>query len=239
MCLGLLAATALPMAPVGDWSSSSSSSSSSGSSSSSSSSGSSADWEEFMARCAWNSTATQFGFASIIGAAEPYSRKQIAYKVGPERFSFARLQRDYGTGDASCKATWRFHLRDLRRLHAAMHFPDVIETGHEQVPGEEAFLIMLRRLAYPATWATLAWPAGRSPYALSRCTRAGGGWGGLLSGRHTAAPPTATTQTEVPSSRLPSRYRLATLYPQAHVEPPPPFLTQDIQCYNPIHVRRV
>ena len=28
-----------------------------------------------------------------------------------------------------------------------MHFPDEIDTGHEMVPGEEAFLIMLKRPA--------------------------------------------------------------------------------------------
>ena len=100
-----------------------------------------------MADCSWNSTVSQFGFAAMMGAAEPYSRRRIAYKVGPERYSFARLEREYGTADASCKAAFRFHLRDLRRLHAAMHFPDVIDTGHETVPGEEAFLIMLKRPA--------------------------------------------------------------------------------------------
>ena len=193
-----------------------------------------------MADCSWNSTVSQFGFAAMMGAAEPYSRRRIAYKVGPERYSFARLEREYGTADASCKAAFRFHLRDLRRLHAAMHFPDVIDTGHETVPGEEAFLIMLKRpaacqksrlvapqlsscaspvctwrlraaqhsqtcgprrwspgrlavstsdrgnklsgsgpghssldslppgLAYPATFANLAWPCGRSPCALCR-----------------------------------------------------------------------
>ena len=103
-----------------------------------------------MGQWAWNATVTQWGFACMIGAAEPYSRKQVAYKVGPERYSFERLQREYGsTGDASCKATFRFHLRDLRRLHAAMHFPDMIDTGEEHVPGEEAFLIMLTTAADP------------------------------------------------------------------------------------------
>ena len=92
----------------------------------------------------------------------------MVYKVGPERYSFDRLEREYGSGDASCKAAFRFHLRDLRALYAAMHFPDRIDTGEEKVPSEEAFLILLKRLAYPTTLATLAWPAGRSPYALSR-----------------------------------------------------------------------
>ena len=138
------------------------------SSSSSSSGGSSADWDEFNAENAWRATVTQYGFANMIGAAEPFSRKKVAYAVGPERYSFDRLEREYGSGDASCKAAFRFNLRDLRVLFAAMHFPDEIDTGEETVPSEEAFLILLKRLAYPATLATLAWPAGRSPYALSR-----------------------------------------------------------------------
>ncbi len=162
--LALLSATALPVPTAVDWSSSSSSSSSD-----SSSSGSSAEWDAFFAATTWNSTITQFGFGHLMDAALPYSRRRIAYKVGPERFSFERLQREYGAGDASCKAAFRFHLRDLRRLFKAMHFPEQIDTGHERVPSEEAFLIVLKRLAYPATLATLAWPAGRSPYALSRC----------------------------------------------------------------------
>ena len=75
--------------------------------------------------------------------------------MGAERYSFDRLEREYGVGDASCKATFRFHLRDLRRLHAAMHFPDEIHTGHETVRGEEAFLIMLSFLLYHTRSATV------------------------------------------------------------------------------------
>ena len=146
IALALLSAAALTTSP-GVVGSDSSSSGSSRSSSGSSSSGSSADWDDFMGASCWNSTVSQFGYLSMIGAAEPYSRKSITYKVGPERYSFDRLEREYGVGDASCKATFRFHLRDLRRLHAAMHFPDEIDTGHETVRGEEAFLIMLKRHA--------------------------------------------------------------------------------------------
>ena len=165
--LALLSGAALTTVPTPAWSESSGSRS--GESSSSSSSGaSSADWDEFNAEHAWRFTVTQYGFANMIGAAEPFSRKKVTYKVGPERYSFDRLERDYGSGDASCKAAFRFHLRDLRALYAAMHFPDLIDTGEEKVPSEEAFLILLKRLAYPTTLATLAWPAGRSPYALSR-----------------------------------------------------------------------
>ena len=71
----------------------------------------------------------------MIGAAEPYSRRKIVYKVGPERYSFERLQREYGRhdkfGDASCKAAFPFDLKDLVRLHAALRFPDEIDTGRQ------------------------------------------------------------------------------------------------------------
>jgi hypothetical protein len=127
-----------------------SSGSKSGESSSSSSSGrSSAEWDEFNAEDAWRPTVTQCGFTNMIGAAEPLSRKKVAYKVGPERYSSDGRERDYGSVDASCKAAFRFNLRDLRMLFAAMHFPDEIDTGEETVPSEEAFLILLKRLAYP------------------------------------------------------------------------------------------
>ena len=43
-----------------------------------------------------------------------------------------------------------------RRLHAALKFPDVMHTHNATVTGEEAFLYMLRRLAYPSTQAMLA-----------------------------------------------------------------------------------
>ena len=49
------------------------------------------------------------------------------------------------------------------RLYEALRFPKKIDTGHETVSSEEAFLFMLRRLAYPATLATLAW---RLPVAV-------------------------------------------------------------------------
>ena len=87
-----------------------------------------------MAYNHWQATVTQWGFACVLGAARPYSRRRIVYKVGPERYSFDRLQRDHGEGDASCKAAFRFHLHDLRRLFAALHFPDEIDTGEETVP---------------------------------------------------------------------------------------------------------
>ena len=160
VALALLSAQALPVHTAFDWSDRSSSSSSS--------SDSSAEWDAFFTNNTWNNTVSQFGFGYLMDAAIPFSRKRVSYKVGPERYSFERLEREYGSGDASCKAAFRFHLRDLRRVFKAMHFPPEIDTGHEHVPSEEAFLIMLRRLAYPATLATLAWPAGRSPYALSR-----------------------------------------------------------------------
>ena len=133
--LALLSSLALPTTAPPAWGDSSSSSGSSSSSSSSSGS-SSASWDEFMSQCQWNAAATQWGYACLIAAAEPYSREQVAYKVGPERYSFARLERDYGSrGDASCKSAFRFKLQDLRRLHAAMNFQDdKIDTGTRSSP---------------------------------------------------------------------------------------------------------
>ena len=216
--LALLACHALPVTPPCDWSDSSSSSSSS-SGGFSSGSDSSGDWDHFFSANNWNATVSQFGFATLIGAAEPYSREQVVYKVGPEKYSFDRLERDYGSGgDASCKAAFRFHLGDLRALFKAMHFPDEIDTGHEHVDSEEAFLIMLRRLAYPMTLATLAWPAGRSPYALSRCLP--------------PRPPPHCCTIAVPEQ------------PARPAQPPPRRLTdpclaaprQNLQRHNPAHL---
>ena len=123
-----------------------------------------------MNQCLWNATATQWGFACLIGAAEPYSREQVAYKVGPERYSFARLQREYGSsGDASCKSAFRFRLKDLRRLYAAMNFPDEIDTGHELVIigyGASGWCGMCRSQLANATFRD--WFRGEVQYAASK-----------------------------------------------------------------------
>ena len=68
----------------------------------------------------------------MLGAVKPYSRRRIVYKVGPLRYSFQRLQREYGRADqfddASCKAVFRFNFKDLVRLYEALRFPEKIDT---------------------------------------------------------------------------------------------------------------
>ena len=164
--LALLSSQALSERPGADWDSSSSS----GGSGSSGSSRSSNEWEEMMGRARWNSTVATGSFAVLLQGGAYRHRSRITYKIGPERYSFARLQRDFGRSDcdASCKAMFRFTLPDLRRLHCALRLPAKINTGHGLVDSEEALLIMLRRLSYPATYATLAWPTGRHPAQISR-----------------------------------------------------------------------
>ena len=65
--------------------------------------------------------------AMVVSAAEPFFRAKVTYSVGPERYSFARLERQYGTS-TSCKATFRFDLPGLKRVFDALKFPDVIVT---------------------------------------------------------------------------------------------------------------
>ena len=94
--------------------------------------------------------------AMIISAAESFVRAKVTYSVGPERYSFERLERQYGSS-ATCKATFRFDLPGLKRVFAAFRFPDVIVTRSRfSATGEEVFLYMLKRLSYPATLSTLA-----------------------------------------------------------------------------------
>lgn len=105
--------------------------------------------------------------AIVVSAAEPFFRAKVTYSVGPERYSFQRLQRQYGNS-TTCKATFRFDLAGLKRVFAALKFPDVIVTRSRfHATGEEVFLYMLKRLSYPATLSTLAWDSGRSISAQS------------------------------------------------------------------------
>ena len=41
----------------------------------------------------------------LLSAAEPFFRPKTTYAVGPERWSFARIERDFGTTASSCAAT--------------------------------------------------------------------------------------------------------------------------------------
>ena len=58
----------------------------------------------------------------LLVASEPFSRKGVTYAVGPERYSFERIEWQFGN-TASCKAVFRFELPDLKRLYAALDFP--------------------------------------------------------------------------------------------------------------------
>ena len=45
--------------------------------------------------------------------AEPFFRAKVNYSVGPERYSFLRLERQFGNS-TSCKATFRFDMPGLK-----------------------------------------------------------------------------------------------------------------------------
>ena len=102
----------------------------------------------------------------LLVASEPFSRKGVTYAVGPERYSFERIERQFGN-TASCKAVFRFELPDLKRLYAALDFPEVVWTHNAHATGEEVFLYMLKRLSYPCTLTSLAWESGRNVPAQS------------------------------------------------------------------------
>ena len=113
----------------------------------------------------------------LAAARSPFLRRKITYAIGPERYSFSRIEREM-TGTATCKDFFRFELKHLRRLKRALRFPeDVVikryepRTGKEKTlvraTGEEAMLLMLRRLSFPCKWTVLAMEAGRSVTQLS------------------------------------------------------------------------
>ena len=151
-----------------------SSASDSGSGSWSSSSGSFDDSEPesfFEHGDSWQHTLLQAQGALLLRAAEPLCQPKITYAIGPERWSFARIERDLGKSPATVKTMFRFTLRHMRRLLRALRFPPVMKIGHaghqHRCTGEEALCIMLRRLSYPSTLPVLAWEMGRSPTAIS------------------------------------------------------------------------
>ena len=126
-----------------------------------------ADGAEDAFYTASRNTQLMMELAIVASAAEPFFRPKITYKIGPEKYSFARLERQFGDS-TTCKATFRFNLPDLRRLYTGLKFPEVIQTPNGySATGEEVFLYMLKRLSYPATLSTLAWDSGRSISAQS------------------------------------------------------------------------
>ena len=115
---------------------------------------------------AWSSAMWATSAMLLVSAAEPLTRRLITYAVGPERYSFARIEREFGS-TASCKSVFRFELEHLRLLYHELRFPPVVRTHNATATGEEAFLYMIRRLSYPTTLSRLAWESGRSPAAQS------------------------------------------------------------------------
>jgi hypothetical protein len=111
--------------------------------------------------------------ALIVSAALPSLRAKTRYAIGPERYSFDRIERQFGT-TTSCKAAFRFELPHLKRLCVGLKFPAVMVMPDRHVAtGEEVFLYMLKRLSYPATLSTLAWDSGRSTSAQSQMFQMG------------------------------------------------------------------
>lgn len=152
------------------WSDDSSDSSRSYSSSSSSDSGWSQDEEE--AQFGWRQILSAAQGALLSSAEAPYRRPGIRFAIGPERYSFDRIQQQWGNS-TSCKAAFRFELSGLRLLRVVLAFPPsgfCIRNRRNKVlvstTGEEALLVLLRRLSYPHNYSDLAWEAGRSPTQL-------------------------------------------------------------------------
>jgi hypothetical protein len=55
--------------------------------------------------------------------AEPFFRAKVNYSVGPERYSFLRLERQQFGNSTSCKATFRFDMPGLKRVFTALNSP--------------------------------------------------------------------------------------------------------------------
>ena len=111
-------------------------------------------------------------------ACVPFRRKPIKYAIGTQRLSFDRIQKEYA-GTVTCLDHFRFNLPQLRRLLVGLRFPRQVTVREwdtslskwrvqASATGEEAMLIMLRRLSYPMKWSELAIEAGRDRGQLSR-----------------------------------------------------------------------
>jgi hypothetical protein len=101
----------------------------------------------------------------------PFRRPNLTPKVGPEHWSFARIEREWGNSSLSCATYFRFKsVSDLRRLKGALRVPDSFRTpSGYHFSGEEGLLIMLHRYAYPCTLGAMCWESGRGTTALSEC----------------------------------------------------------------------
>ena len=76
---------------------------------------------------------------------------------------------DRGLGAGEFHALFRFFPRDIPPLMSALRVPDYVRPLH--MPGDEALLIMLNRLAYPSRLDELSHLFGRSTGSLSTIIR--------------------------------------------------------------------
>jgi nuclease HARBI1 len=98
----------------------------------------------------------------VLAAAEPYCRDGITYAIGPDRYSFSRIE-ELWAASSKCKDMFRFELEHMRELLVVLRFPDTVRTPSRfAAPGEEALCILLRRMSYPGKWTDLCWEAGCS-----------------------------------------------------------------------------
>ena len=122
-----------------DWSSSSGWSSPGADGWSSSSSGWSSG--DFGDRAAF--MRSQLSFCVLMQAEYPFRQKNLTPRTGPQRWSFARIEQDWGNSSLNCVAYFRFRsVSDLRRLHNALRLPASFSVGHGKhtylFTGEEA-----------------------------------------------------------------------------------------------------
>ena len=140
---------------------------SSDSSRSSSSSSAGGGWSEDgeAGDFAWRSIVLSAQAALLDVADEPFRRPGVRFAIGPARYSFARIAREWGNS-TSCKAAFRFDLGGMRELLVALQLPPVIRIWKNQriqvrTTGEEVLCVLLRRLSYPSNYSDLSWEAGR------------------------------------------------------------------------------
>ena len=102
----------------------------------------------------------------VLAAVEPFCRDGIRYAIGPDRYLFQRVE-ELWASTTKCKDMFRFELADICELLVALHFPAELRTPSRFVAsGEEALLILLRRMSYPGKWSDLCWEAGCSTSRL-------------------------------------------------------------------------
>mmetsp|Transcript_55245 Transcript_55245/g.145026 ORF Transcript_55245/g.145026 Transcript_55245/m.145026 type:complete len:180 (-) Transcript_55245:5-544(-) len=105
-------------------------------------------------------------------AERPFRQKNLTPRVGPGRWSFDRIEEEWGDASLSCITYFRFRsVTDLRRLARALRLPPSFSVGSGKhtylFTGEEGLLILLHRMSYPCTLSRMCWESGRGTTALS------------------------------------------------------------------------